>query len=286
MRSAIVFSALLGMALAAPAPAPRPQEIDYAGVDAAPDPVLVSPAYDVEQQAAPARKRNVVIKKRDGDCSPQPKGYGPVASPDTPEAFLSNPVLAAMASNAPTPDGYSNVFTNLDGSLSAPKYMGLTTLTSFDTLECASLCDQASGCVAFNMYIERDPSVDTNAVSCPDPPSVTNYKCTLWGVPVVPEEANNKGQYRNTFHVVITASNAYNKASPPPEISGFDGPTALGGAINAPVPTSGQNSYMGYKYFPFNQAQGYNTATCAAACTSETDYNSRHPAADGTYQRC
>ena len=42
-------------------------------------------------------------------------------------------------------------------------FQGLYTLTSFDTLTCASKCDQASGCQAFNMYIERDPSLDPNA---------------------------------------------------------------------------------------------------------------------------
>ena len=112
-----------------------------------------------------------------------------------------------MASNAPTPDGYSLVFTNKDASLSASNYMGLYTLTSFDTLECASKCDQAGGCEAFNVYSERDPSVDPNKDNCPNPPSTTNYKCTLWGAPVAVEEATNKGQYRDDFQVVITGSN-------------------------------------------------------------------------------
>jgi hypothetical protein len=112
-----------------------------------------------------------------------------------------------MASNAPTPDGYTQVFVNLKGSLSASNYMGLTTLTSFDTLTCASLCDRASGCQAFNMYIERDPSLGPNAQNCPNPPSTTNYKCTLWGAPVSAGEATNTGQWRDSFQVVITASN-------------------------------------------------------------------------------
>ena len=111
-----------------------------------------------------------------------------------------------MATNAPTPDGYSVVFTNKQASLSASNYMGLSTLQSFDTLGCASLCDQAAGCQAFNMYIERDPSLDTNAANCPNPPSTTNYKCTLWGAPVSVEEATNTGQYRDQFHVVIAGS--------------------------------------------------------------------------------
>jgi hypothetical protein len=112
-----------------------------------------------------------------------------------------------MATGAPTPDGYSSAFTNLAGSLSASNYMGLYTLTSYDTLGCASKCDQADGCQAFNMYIERDPSVDPNAANCPNPPSITNYKCTLWGAPVVAKEATNTGQYRDSFQVVIAGSN-------------------------------------------------------------------------------
>ena len=112
-----------------------------------------------------------------------------------------------MANDAPTPDGYQQVCVNQPGSLSASKYMGLTTIKSFDTLGCASLCDQAAGCVAFNMYAERDPSLDPNALTCPNPTSITNYKCTLWGAPVAPEQATNKGQFRDSFEVVIAASN-------------------------------------------------------------------------------
>lgn len=113
----------------------------------------------------------------------------------------------AMATAAPTPDGYEVVFINSNASLTASDYMGLYTLTSYDTLGCASLCDQASGCQAFNMYIERDPSLNASAESCPDPPSTTNYKCTLWGAPVSVEEATNFGQYQDSFQVVIAGSN-------------------------------------------------------------------------------
>ena len=112
-----------------------------------------------------------------------------------------------MATNAPEPDGYKTVFTGLDGSLSASNYMGLYTQKSYDTLDCASKCDQASGCLAFNVYIERDPSLDPNTANCPNPPSTINFKCTLWGAPVVAEEATNKGQFRAQFQVLITGSN-------------------------------------------------------------------------------
>ena len=113
----------------------------------------------------------------------------------------------AMASAAPTPDGYEVVFINSNASLTASDYMGLYTLTSYDTLGCASLCDQASGCQAFNMYIERDPSLNASAENCPNPPSTTNYKCTLWGTPISVDEATNFGQYQDSFQVVIAGSN-------------------------------------------------------------------------------
>ena len=112
-----------------------------------------------------------------------------------------------MATSAPTPDGYVSVFTNLGASLQASNYMGLYTLTSYDTLTCASKCDQASGCSAFNVYLERDPTVNANAQNCPNPPSTTNYKCTLWGAPIAAAEATNTGQYQDSFQVVIAGSN-------------------------------------------------------------------------------
>lgn len=112
-----------------------------------------------------------------------------------------------MATNAPTPDGYDLVFAGANGSMTASNYMGLYTFTSYDPLRCASQCDQASGCQAFNMYIERDPSLNANVDKCPNPPSTTNYKCTLWGAPLSVEEATNNGQYQAEFHVVIAGSN-------------------------------------------------------------------------------
>ena len=187
-----------------------------------------------------------------------------------------------MATGAPTPDGYALVFNNLSASLQASNYMGLYTLTSYDTLTCASKCDQAS-CLAFNVYLERDPSLNASALNCPNPPSTTNYKCTLWGAPVSAAEATNTGQYQDSFQVVIAGSNGYNKGSPPSPVDCYSGPQELGGAINAP-PSSG--SYMGYQYFPFSQSQGYDPQTCADACDAQTLYDSQHPTADGSFMPC
>ncbi|KAL8930048.1 MAG: hypothetical protein Q9172_000133 [Xanthocarpia lactea] len=286
MRSAFVLLTLLGLTSAVP----RPQLIDVEGVEAAPNPVFVVPAYDVVEEAGainkPAIAPRAPLLRRNGICALQPAGSGPVSSPDTPEAFLANPAYPALAESAPTPDGYSVVMQNAFASLSASNYMGLRTLKSYDTLGCASLCDQAPGCQAFNMYIERDPTLAPNVDSCPNPPSTTNFKCTLWGAAVSAAQATNKGQWRASFQVVIAGSNAYNKASPPPAIACYNGPARLAGAINAPLNTQGQNTYMGYKYHPFSQTQGYDVSTCAADCNAQTAYNKRHPAADGSYQTC
>ncbi|KAL9115553.1 MAG: hypothetical protein Q9187_007292, partial [Circinaria calcarea] len=67
----------------------------------------------------------------------------------------------------------------MDASTQQAGYMGLYTLSSYDTIKCQQYCDTAPSCYAFNMYMERDPSVDP-ADDCPNPPSITNFKCTLY----------------------------------------------------------------------------------------------------------
>lgn len=111
-----------------------------------------------------------------------------------------------IAGDAPAPQGYSQSFSNLQASTSAPGYLGLYTLQSYDTIKCQQLCDAESACYGFNIYIERDPSVNP-ADLCPDPPSITNYKCTLWGASLTAETATNRGQWREQFQIVIAGSN-------------------------------------------------------------------------------
>jgi len=56
--------------------------------------------------------------KRDIICPTQPAGYGAVTSPDTPSAFLANPAYSSAALSAPVPTGYTQVYSNLNGSTS------------------------------------------------------------------------------------------------------------------------------------------------------------------------
>lgn len=183
----------------------------------------------------------------------------------------------AIASNAPTPQGYELIegFQNLDGLPYQNGFMGLFPFKSYDTIKCQEHCDAADGCVAFNMAIERDPSV-APADACPNPPSVVYYKCTLWGLPISAATAKNKGQWRNMFQVAVTGGNAYKKMAPPDPIDGFTGPVALGGAINAPI------SYIGMKYY----AGPYDPRLCAAACFATTAYDKKHAPATRKYDAC
>ncbi|MCJ1258937.1 hypothetical protein MMC24_006771 [Lignoscripta atroalba] len=284
MRTAILVSALAGLVAATP----MPQSMDFGEIDAAKDlpvgPAVTAlsepPTYDAASASASAAKEastdpaTTKLRKRDA-CSPQPDGYGPkTTDPDTAEAFLANPAYSNIANGAATPQGYSLSFVDLHGSTESPTYMGLYTLEKYDTIKCQQLCDAAQYCSGINIYIERDPSVDPGT-GCDDPPSIANYKCTLFGAHVTEASATNLGGYRDNFHVVIAASNGYSKNAPPPSYTNFDGPVPFGGAINAP------SSYMGVKYYP----GVYDPSQCAASCQETTAYDHDHPT-DGHYDAC
>ena len=111
-----------------------------------------------------------------------------------------------QSTNAPTPAGYVRSFFNKQASSSANSYLGLYTFADYNVSRCAALCDAVDLCTAFNIYFERDPTVNPGE-NCPDPSSFTNVKCTLWGSRLTPETATNQGQYRRDFHVVIAGSN-------------------------------------------------------------------------------
>ena len=184
--------------------------------------------------------------------------------------------LASGSGNA-----YLQTFKDLNASSSANSYLGLYTLTSYNVSDCAAHCDSTNLCTSFNIYIERDPSQnptknDSTAPTvwgyyCPNPSSITNYKCTLWGSNLDASTATNQGGYREDFQVVVTGSNGYdstNTTLPPkcvdtiPSASSvvsssaiasatassgpiWSSPKTCGGkAINAP------NYWMGSKFYP------------------------------------
>ena len=111
------FIGLITLAtLVAASPYPHPQFLDFADVippsEVAP-PVKIPMGDGAVSDILPAGD---VIVKRDGDCSLQPPGSGPVPSPDTPGAFTSDTDFSKAANNAQTPAGYTPAFTNLQAS--------------------------------------------------------------------------------------------------------------------------------------------------------------------------
>lgn len=112
-----------------------------------------------------------------------------------------------MSKNAQTPDGYDRVLVNGGNTLFASKYIELKTLDSYNVSRCASNCDNLSSCMSFNIYIERDPSLDINEIDCPSPPSTINYKCSLWGTPVTDGEAMGRGRQTAGFEITFIGSN-------------------------------------------------------------------------------
>ncbi|ESZ96472.1 hypothetical protein SBOR_3094 [Sclerotinia borealis F-4128] len=299
MRSAIIACAFAALAIANP----LPQNIDLAAIDSLPQAEVTAAPVNVTSQSVNVKPSNaassVGAAKVSGtavptdvaarrkvfrrSCEVQPAGAGPTSTPDTAEAFLADHQYNAFASSAATPQGYDLAFSGLQGSSQTTSYLGYKTLDSYDTVDCASYCDQQDGCIAFNIYLERDPSVDPGT-NCLNPASTTNFKCVKWGVQISDKTATNVGQYRHEFHVVISGSNGYNKNSAPPPAAGFQGPIALAGAINAPLdPITQTDTYMGYKFFSFNDVQTYSNGAiaCTSACSAQTVYNAAHPPSTG-----
>jgi hypothetical protein len=124
-------------------------------------------------------------------CAAQPNAYGPLTSPDTVDAFKSNPVYSDLATKAQTPSGYTQAFSNFDGSVEGSGYLSYQILTSYDPSACSALCDKTATCTGFNIFIERDPKWNPEQCSC-EAPSIAQFKCSLWGQVIKKETATSK----------------------------------------------------------------------------------------------
>ncbi|KAM0154558.1 hypothetical protein ACHAQE_005995 [Botrytis cinerea] len=298
--------ALVALTVGGANAAPRPQKIDFkslnpvvqsvqsvpVGITA--QVVTYNPTAATSSAAAAVTKSSAIkatettlatkreagqLEVRDGDCSTQPAtiytGTNPAA--DDPDSFLAYQPFADAANSAATPPGFTRSFVNLNASNNALKYMGFTQLPTYDTNNCASKCSDIAGCNAFNIYFERDPSVDPGA-SCTNPSSMTNVKCVFWGGAIDAKTAVNDGQWRSTFRVVIAGSNGYNLNSFPTP-SGYNPPTSLAGAsINAPLDCNKNDTYLGSRFFTDTP---FDISLCTAACDATTAFNIAHPPASG-----
>ncbi|KAK0287595.1 hypothetical protein LTR35_004070 [Friedmanniomyces endolithicus] len=206
------------------------------------------------------------------------------ACPTTPEAaFEAYPEFHSDALKAITPAGYVETFKDLNGSTSANSYITFKTLTSYSVSDCAKLCDNTTLCTAFNIYIERDPSLNptlndtaanTTGQYCPNPSSITNYKCSLWGSSIDATSATNYGDYREQFQVVIVASNGYDKTNntTPAPCPGYEAPSNCTGAIS-----SGGSYCLGSHFFP----GPYDPSVCGIYAQAQTDTNKAAAKAKG-----
>ncbi|GME47386.1 hypothetical protein GTA08_BOTSDO11651 [Neofusicoccum parvum] len=149
-------------------------------------------------------------------CTSLATGAGAIPTPDTASAFLAYAPFHASASAAAAtavPTNYLSNFTDLNGATQLSSYLTYKTMDTYSAQTCADFCDATSLCTSFNIYFERDPSMDGNDDVCmlSTLPSTTNIKCALFGGSVSSDSATNTGQWRNQFQVVITGSNGYNK---------------------------------------------------------------------------
>jgi hypothetical protein len=192
----------------------------------------------------------IATRNTEGDCKPQPTGYGPVPKYDNMRGFYYTPEIRAAAENAPIPPGYVKSFISTVGSFFGSHYLGHYELHSFDPLECSRKCnewgrlaylasdgsdDQASTRNASQIVKETDETADTRYAKrthdqpcqgfniyferspaiqlgpkCRKSASRTIIKCALWGEPLRIEGAKNIGYREWDFDVVIAGSNGYN----------------------------------------------------------------------------
>jgi hypothetical protein len=208
---------------------------------------------------------------------PLPKGYGPHPDPDTPEAFLKYEKFKAIAAAETAPEGFTRIFYNANAGIESPDYLTYHLLESYDAFTCAEYCDDTEHCNTFNLYFERNPTVDPNPW-CENPPSTTSIKCALFSSPVLNANVSNAGQYRDDFHVVIAGSNGYLR-EPEVDVPGYSKQWFGNAAIGATVDCEGHFTYMGYKSY---NPSTYSLARCAKACTDQNIYNVAHAPGNGT----
>jgi len=175
--------AVLPVLAALVAAAPQPQVINFAAVAAAPPPTVTGPPVGVSNQtnvynsnaaqssaSSSVADNSTSVSKRGvtDDCAPQPDGYGPTPFPNTVSGFENYPPFDAAAFIAMAPFGYSRSFVDYNGSMTGAGYLGLYTLNSYSVSTCASKCNSVSGCLGFNLFYERNPTLFP-AAACPNP---------------------------------------------------------------------------------------------------------------------
>ncbi|PNS15274.1 hypothetical protein CAC42_8275 [Sphaceloma murrayae] len=217
------------------------------------------------------------IVAADGNCAPQTNLYSYTPSVNTPKGFLVDTTLAAVGAAARPPPGYTANFTNAFGSIFAPDYLSYYQLSSYDVSACSALCDKIPSCQSFNIYFERDPVLDPGP-NCANPTAGVTVRCAMYGSQIVASQAQNVGEWRSQFMVVIQSSAGYSKNNVPAAVPDFTGPTGLGGAINVDT-LNGKTVLLAQNY----QSGTYDPSVCASQCTALTAKNKAAGIAAGAF---
>ncbi|KAG9588306.1 hypothetical protein KCU77_g8743, partial [Aureobasidium melanogenum] len=170
-------------------------------------------AIALSSASTPISATTPTVAKRAATCIPQPPGISHTSLPDSAAGFISDTYYYDQAVSASTPSGWVRAFTGLNASNSAERCLGFTLLPSYDVQACANKCASLSSCDSINMYFERDPSTSIDNSTCTNPSGVTNVKCVLWKGVVAASNANNFGQRRAEFQVVVAGSSGFIKSS-------------------------------------------------------------------------
>jgi hypothetical protein len=186
---------------------------------------------------------------------------------------------AVAAAANPTPTGYYQTFKNLQAATSAMNYLGffiVNTTKGYDVDFCAAKCSAKAGCLAFNIYFDRNPT-QTPGTACPNPPAFANIKCSLWGTAIDSKTATNKGGGNHKFVSAVAGSNGYVSYKLGGPIDGYDMQKLGNAVMNAPLYDCTHTwTYLGFKLL---QAGSVDPRLCAAACEAQTKYNLAHPPA-------
>jgi hypothetical protein len=218
---------------------------------------------------------------------------GPQVGDGSVDAYKDyNNDLRSNARKAQAPSGYKEEFTDASGSTQQIGYLTYKNIEdgTYAVDQCAAFCDSEKFCLGFNIYYERDPSVNPGP-GCTNPVPITNVKCSIYGYPVAKASATNEGQWREDFNVVIVGSNGYSKTAPTckaaPTVQDFNAPTNLKAAINAPLVKKDGKDYDTYNGMRLFNDGPYDPALCAAACESQTQFDKNHLVdANGEYKPC
>ena len=261
--AATAMALMASLAAALPAPV-ADAETTVAGPPVVYQTAAAAPLVTAVTLDEPAATTAPAKVKRDGNiCYPQPTGIAHKSSPDTADAFRADPFYSDAASGAPLPSGFSAAFINTGASPNADMYLGFTLLDTYDVATCARKCQAIDECRSFNIYFERDPSVNPDDASCANPPSVTNIKCVWWGSLISPANNVNSGQWRNQFEVVIAGSNGYTVGAAPSASS-----TTSSSASSTAAPTSPTTSSI-------SSSAAATTTTSPAATATPTNTPAR-----------